>query len=729
MEGGRGRLRIAVVSAIAFAFLVPLSLIATNDPVHAATPHGPIVVIGDDGFNATNGVTSGSGTPGDPYVIEGLDVVGVTPVIIENTSVSFIFRNCQLTSTADYGLIMTNVSNGMLENITIGGADEAISITGCNHVTVMASSLNLSHEEPYNHTAGMVIDSSQNITVSDSLISSFNNGIELTGTDYCQISGDDINVTTRCLLIKDTGNLSVLNNSLQAGQYGTPVVSQAILHSPMYPPSWPNNLTISGNEVRAGYDLGMSLDCRDSKIENNTIVLQQPGFGIDLLVAMANLVSNNTFINCGLSSEYRVDNATRVVSNTVNGEPLVFLKGVDGVEVTNAGQVIISEASNITVSGLNLSRSGVGVEILGGVDCSVDNITSGENIYGVKIRWSSRIAIENSNLSSDWDGIEVSSSSEVLVDSCSFFNESSTGIDASVSSNLEILGNRIGRSTYLVGIWELSCYGGNVSGNLIECGLNPGMMLSGENVNVSHNIISGTGSSRDISLVNIRFFRVDNNTLEGGAEGIHMDQDSDYNRIENNTVRNASIGIVIPGYTGSPLPTCDWNVITGNTIEGCADKGVSVTDATNNTISLNVVTDCGVGISITGLHTTHNWIYLNDLYDNGDNVYCDPTAADNYWNSSEPMTYLYGGIWRTGYLGNFFDDYSGIDADGDGVGDTPYNFPNAQDNYPLVDDYANFVPELHGGVVVGAFLLLMALLMQFRRRSSSTRASGRTRSR
>ena len=44
----------------------------------------------------------------------------------------------------------------------------------------------------------------------------------------------------------------------------------------------------------------------------------------------------------------------------------------------------------------------------------------------------------------------------------------------------------------------------------------------------------------------------------------------------------------------------------------------------------------------------------------------------------------------TNYLGNYWDDYTGTDADGDGIGDTPYSIDFDKDNYPLMESWENY---------------------------------------
>lgn len=68
------------------------------------------------------------------------------------------------------------------------------------------------------------------------------------------------------------------------------------------------------------------------------------------------------------------------------------------------------------------------------------------------------------------------------------------------------------------------------------------------------------------------------------------------------------------------------------------------------------------------------------------------------------MTYTYNGQTFTNYLGNYWDDYTGEDSKGDGIGDTPYTIkdtpytpgdtsnlgPDDYDHYPLIDEISKY---------------------------------------
>jgi len=54
-------------------------------------------------------------------------------------------------------------------------------------------------------------------------------------------------------------------------------------------------------------------------------------------------------------------------------------------------------------------------------------------------------------------------------------------------------------------------------------------------------------------------------------------------------------------------------------------------------------------------------------------------------------------VWDNGSIGNYWDDYQGVDANHDGIGDTPYlisGSPGSQDNFPIWTDFDGIAPAI-----------------------------------
>jgi nitrous oxidase accessory protein NosD len=55
------------------------------------------------------------------------------------------------------------------------------------------------------------------------------------------------------------------------------------------------------------------------------------------------------------------------------------------------------------------------------------------------------------------------------------------------------------------------------------------------------------------------------------------------------------------------------------------------------------------------------------------------------------ITYTYDGTTYKSYLGNYWADYEGTDAEGDGIGDTHYSIDSVSDDYPLMKPFENYI--------------------------------------
>jgi parallel beta-helix repeat protein len=96
----------------------------------------------------------------------------------------------------------------------------------------------------------------------------------------------------------------------------------------------------------------------------------------------------------------------------------------------------------------------------------------------------------------------------------------------------------------------------------------------------------------------------------------------------------------------------DYNKIINNEIIGCI-SGIVFKLSSHNLISGNIIRDNIYGIKIMG-GSEHNLFYENFFIGNVEHIYGGSTT--NKWNNTE--------------IGNYWDNYTGIDADYNGIGDT-----------------------------------------------------------
>ena len=203
----------------------------------------------------------------------------------------------------------------------------------------------------------------------------------------------------------------------------------------------------------------------------------------------------------------------------------------------------------------------------------------------------------------------------------------------------------------------------------------PGIYLlySYSNV-ISENNVTYTGSWPAIMLELTHYNRVANNYVSNiGVSAIWL-EDTMYNTIIGNTVINSSGGSM-QEFDGSAVLVDDsvgCNVI-GNYLSGSV-FGVTVGgDVAKNLVMDNniVKNEAGIGLWLG----QDNKIYHNNFIENKKQVRIVLTPRNSYDDG-----YPHGG--------NYWSDYTGWDANNDGIGDLPYviNQDNL-DRYPLMSPY------------------------------------------
>ncbi len=108
-------------------------------------PRDPIVINGNWDFTADNGVTGGSGTPGDPYIIEGweIDANSAPGIIVRNTDAFFEIRDVYVHSgtPSNFGIFLSDVANGRVAGAAISGNRDGIYLWKSTNLSIAANNI------------------------------------------------------------------------------------------------------------------------------------------------------------------------------------------------------------------------------------------------------------------------------------------------------------------------------------------------------------------------------------------------------------------------------------------------------------------------------------------------------------------------------------------------------------------------------------------------------------
>jgi parallel beta-helix repeat protein len=186
---------------------------------------------------------------------------------------------------------------------------------------------------------------------------------------------------------------------------------------------------------------------------------------------------------------------------------------------------------------------------------------------------------------------------------------------------------------------------------------------------------------------------VESNTVSA-ANNVGISSVSEANSILRNMVFNSKIGIELSYYKGTigtPGPSPKWcstnNIVSGNNITKCS-IGISLDGADENEVFANdIEANAEVGVKI--FLADGNAFYHNNFVENAQDVFEEHTYFER-GNGRYTTYFSANNTWDNNKEGNFWSNYTGTDANGDGIGDTPYQvFENHQDNYPLMVQHIN----------------------------------------
>jgi len=434
------------------------------------------------------------------------------------------------------------------------------------------------------------------------------------------------------------------------------------------------NTSITNCNVYINRATGISLsNTINATLSGNTIYNNMYNFGVTAV--------GTTYIGIALF-DHHID-----PSNTINGKPIYYLNKVSNMtidETNNAGYIGLISCTNVTAKNMNLTK--VGVVVAYTTHSTISNVTvSYSGGSGILFFSASNNTITDCTLYNHSNGIQfLISCNNNLIANCNIYNIVTYGI------TFNYLGSTPGNSNNIItdcelykGMYGLS-FAGTQSGNKVM------------NSHAHHNSIGFNGGAYT-TISNCEADHNDNG-IQTGSYGAIINCTSHDNRFDgisltalwssqnvsviNCTVYNNPTGI---GKYSSPT-----GIITNCTIYN-SNMGIYMQNsADNNKIENCVIHNTNYSVYIR--NCIYNRVYYNNLINNKYGVWIQESSSLNIIDHNNFVNTIANGydsasdLWDNGSVGNYWSDYTGVDADHNGIGDTPYNISGGsnKDRYPLM---------------------------------------------
>jgi len=303
----------AGIGGLAFLLVVQAfvglgALVVLPTPVRAYTMHAPILIDGDLNFTAANGVTGGTGTSSDPYVIEGwqIDASSAFGIRILNTDAYATIRGVFVyAGDVNYdGVNFDTVGNitvegGVFDNNAYGinvyrsSAVQVLNNTVTNSfwegilVESSSSAVVLGNDVTLSGVYGIDVFSSNDVEVRNNTASAgFETGIFVQNADQVIVTGNNASSNSIMGISLDYGsNVTIMDNSLWDNDYGIDFFDAG--------PAFATNNTI-GRSITDAVSIGYG---NNLTLERNVFTSNDGGvfasFTKDLLVVHNTFDANN----------------------------------------------------------------------------------------------------------------------------------------------------------------------------------------------------------------------------------------------------------------------------------------------------------------------------------------------------------------------------------------------------------------------------------------------------
>lgn len=332
-------------------------------------PHAPIRINGDGEFTADNGVSGGSGTASDPFIIQGWNIASnATPGIsVNNTGAHFIIRNVYVDSTnwPSYSITMTNVTGGAVEDSTIIAV---IAIGDSNGIEIRNIQTDFAGGVLY-------IDSTSGVQVAGFV----GHVYVSSSTDVSMV--DNVNGGAFTAWISDSTNLSLSGDTFLCNPASTDCTGLHVDNS--------DNITATNNTF--GVDKSIEVtNSSDLEISDNHVL--QSVTGAIVLGSCTNVSIDGNQVQDGVDAYSGFVKVTSCDSVNITGNNFSLRSDY------NAGELLkISSSGNIAIEGNSFANSETAVTISNTSNVTIDNNNIHSNTQGLVLNNTDHVQVFHNN--------------------------------------------------------------------------------------------------------------------------------------------------------------------------------------------------------------------------------------------------------------------------------------------------------------------------------------------
>ncbi len=321
-------------------------------------------------------------------------------------------------------------------------------------------------------------------------------------------------------------------------------------------------------------------------------------------------------------------------SNLLNNKEIRYYYGLDGETVSGltASHLTIAGSRNVKITG-NTVTSGDGIRLA---------FVTGSTVSANVVRRTSPVYTEH--------GLFLFHASGNVVEGNWLSNNRLAGLQMTLSSQNVVRQNQIYANDS--GIRLVASDENQITGNLVSANVS-GILLSGGSSGntLTENVVSHENTLQGITLELADGNRIERNGVTDCEQGITLGEQATGNVVESNTILSGAYGISVYG---------SYNWIQKNLIAQ-EQRGIlfpetyARSSARENEIRGNVLTDNGQHLYLC-LDSSGNRIVDNAFLGAASALVADRGT---------------GNVWTVGGAGNYWGTTTVVDANGDGVSDSP----------------------------------------------------------